>query len=80
MILKGIRWRAVSCVDRIVGELLYEERCQESKPMTEKMCYESPSCENHLPQLQGREQEMGGQTFGWTAGAWGQVSMGGDDQ
>ena len=66
----------MSCVDRLVGELLFDERCQEIKPMTEKMCYESHSCENHLPQLQGRKEEMGGQTFGWRASDWGQVSMG----
>ena len=74
-ILQGIRLRTVSCVDVVAGDLLYNDRCDKSKPMTEETCYGNGFCENHLPQMMGRdEQEIERETFAWIGGDWSLVS------
>ena len=58
----------------LVGELLYNERCEKLKPLTEERCYGNGICENHLPQVMGREQETEKETFAWIVGDWSQAS------
>ena len=70
-LLQGIRLRTVSCVDEVVGDLLYNDRCDKSKPLTEETCYGNGFCENHLPQMMGREeQEIERETSAWIVGDW----------
>lgn len=67
--------RTVNCVDKVVGELLFDERCASRKPNTEETCYKSVSCAAHLPQIMGRDDgQYEGASYAWVVGDWSMVS------
>ena len=65
----------MSCIDKEVDDLLDDTKCSDIKPDEEEICFDNPSCENHLPQVTGLEQEEDGLKFTWLVSNWSLVSI-----
>ena len=62
-------------MSKSVGELLYEEMCKDTKPLSQDTCQENPPCETHLPHVMAMGKNGRSDPVSWSVGAWSMVNI-----